>query len=113
MNTDINIQSNFKENILKTIKDTPNINNEPLFGNEYINMMNSYIKNPFIEDYTRTKKFETNDIIDFIEENKAILIEGIKDSKSMNKDEILNNMENKLNDTLIALDYYDRHFKSF
>ena len=84
-----------------------------VYGNEYKSMMNSYIKNPFIKQYSKTIQEATNDMINYIQENKKLLRIVLKDLLIIDKDETLNNIETKLNDILEAIENYKSHFKSF
>ena len=82
-------------------------------GNEYINMMNIYIRKPFIEQYTKTIEQETNEMLHYIEVNKEPLILVLNDLEIINKDDTLNNIEIKLNNTLKAIEDYNSYLKNF
>ena len=112
MKNDITLKNSFDENIMDLLKVIIE-NKRYIFEDEYINMMNTYIKNPFIEKYNRTLIEKANDMINFIEENIEYLRIELDDVLVMNKDETLNNMEIKLNNTLKAIDNYNSYFKSF
>ena len=112
MINDKTIKDSFDTNILDLVNTILN-EKKYIFENEYIKMMNTYIKNPFIEQYKTTLNKETMAMLDFIEENKEILRIQLKDLLSMNNDEVLNNIETKLNNTIKAIDDYKLHFKSF
>ena len=112
MENDYTLKTSFNDTILNLIK-TLLDNNRYLYGDKYINTMNSIIKNPFIEQYTNTIEQATKDMIDYVEENKELLRIELKDLLVMNKDETLNNIETKLNDRLKAIENYISHFTSF
>ena len=69
MKNDFTLKSSFDENIMDLIK-TILENKRYIFENEYINIMNSFIKNPFIDKYSKAIKEGTNDMLYFIEENR-------------------------------------------
>lgn len=76
-------------------------------------MMNDFIKNPFIRDYTNILEKETNNMLEFIGLNKEYLNVQLKGISTIKKDETLNNIETKLNNTLKALDDYKNNFETF
>ena len=83
------------------------------FEKEYTNKMNNCIKNPFIQQYSKTLNKETNDMIDFIEENKVKVKAELNKIFTLKPDDILSEIENKLNNTLKAIEAYNLHFNSF
>jgi hypothetical protein len=83
------------------------------FENEYISMMNTYIRNPFIEQYTKTLKESTDEMLNFIYENKEVFRLELEGLLTMNKEETLNNIDSKLNDTLKLVDEIKTYFDSF
>ena len=106
------IENSFNESVINLVNSIIN-DKKYLFENEYIKMMNAYIKDPFIEQYSKTLKSETNKMLEFIEDNKEQLRIQIDDLLSMNVDETLNNIETTLNKTLQAIEDYNFHFDSF
>ena len=84
-----------------------------IFENEYINKMNNYIKNPFIQEYSKTLNKETNKMLDFVEENKELAKADLNGIFTLKPDDILSEIENKLNNTLKAIEAYNLHFNSF
>ena len=109
---DFTLKNDFNQNIrdlMFTIFD----NKKDIFENEYINKMNTYIKSNFIEHYTKIVKESTDNIFNFIAENKEALRIEVKELLVMNKDETLKNIENKLNDTLNSIEEYQEYFESF
>ena len=111
MKNDITLINSFNISIIDFIKILLE-NNRFVYGNEYKTMMNSYIKNPFIKQYSKTIQEATNNMINYIQENKELLRIELKDLLIIDKDETLNNIEIKLNDTLEAIENYKSHFKS-
>ena len=88
-------------------------NKRNIFEDEYISMMNTYIKFPFIEQYTKTIGESSDDIINFIAENKESLRLEMKDLLNMNADETLKNIYSKINDTTNSIEEYNTYFGNF
>ena len=84
-----------------------------IFENEYISKMNNYIKNPFIQEYSKTLNEETNKMLEFVEENRELAKADLNTIFTLKPDDILSEIENKLNNTLKAIEAYNLHFKSF
>ena len=72
-------------------------------------MMNNIIKKPFIEQYTLTFNKET-EMNYFIEEIKEEGRDDLNQLFTLNSDNILNDIEIKLNNTLKAVQLYNYHF---
>ena len=71
--------------------------------------MNNIIKKPFIEQYTLTFNKET-EMNYFIEEIKEEGRDDLNQLFTLNSDNILNDIEIKLNNTLKAVQLYNYHF---
>ena len=84
-----------------------------VFEDEYINMMNSYIKNPFMEKYSNSLNKDSKDMLYFLEENKEVIRGRLNKISASNSDEVLFDIDNKLNNILKAIDQYYLHFNSF
>ena len=84
-----------------------------IFEEEYTNKMNNYIKNPFIQQYSKTLNKETNEMLDFVEENKVKVNADLNKIFTLKPDDILSEIENKLNNTLKAIEGYKLHFNTF
>jgi hypothetical protein len=84
-----------------------------IFENEYINKMNNYIKNPFIQEYSKTLNKETNKMLDFVKENRELAKADLNGIFTLKPDDILSEIEKKLNNTLKAVEAYNLHFNSF
>ena len=100
-----NLNKNFKNNIIYLIYPLIEKQTDTL-KNEYTNMMNDYIKAPFIKQYTKTLKESTEDLIDFTNDNKEVFKLEINGLLVFDKNEVLNNIEKKLNETLNSLKEY-------
>jgi len=84
-----------------------------IFENEYINKMNNYIKDPFIQEYTKTLNKETDKMLNFVEDNKDLAKTDINEIFTLDPDNVLSEIENKLNNTLRAVESYNLHFNGF
>jgi hypothetical protein len=65
-----------------------------IFENEYINKMNNYIKNPFIQEYSKTFNKETNEILDFIHKKKDLVKPYLDGIFTLKPDDIFSEIEN-------------------
>ena len=83
------------------------------FEDEYINKTNNYIKRPFIQEYSKTLNKETNEMLYFIEKNVDKAKVDLNEIFTLKPDDILSEIENKLNSTLKAVESYNLHFNSF
>ena len=111
MKNDVNIGLKFSTNV-KTIIEQSLDGNRNIFENEYLNMMNNIIKTPFIEQYTKRIQKETNEMNYFIEKTKEEGRDELNKIFTLNSDNILLDIENKLNDTLKSVQLYNNHFTS-
>ena len=84
-----------------------------LFEDKYISIINIYIKKPFIDQYTKILIQEKSEILDFVEKNIETIKILLNQITTMEPDETLSNIENKLNKTLNAIKDYNSHFDSF
>ena len=75
-------------------------------------MMNS-IKNPFIEQYKKTLNKETNEANYVIQKIKEQSRDYLNKIFTLNPDDILLNIENKLNNTVRAVEAYNYQFNTF
>jgi hypothetical protein len=108
----INEAFNFNKKILLYIEQILD-GKRYIFENEYINKVNNYIKNPFIQEYSKTLNKETNKMLDFVEENKELAKADLNGIFTLKPDDVLSEIENKLNNTLKAIEAYNLHFNSF
>ena len=111
MKGDADIEENFDQNIRTIIEQTLD-GRRDIFENEYLNMMNKIVKTPFIEQYTKTINKETNGMKFFIEKTKEEGREYLDEFFTLNSDNILSDIENKLNNTLKAVQLYNNHFNN-
>ena len=111
---DISLKEDFNSNIIDLLSSILE-NKRYTFEDEYINMMNTYIKNPFIEQYIKTLNESTDDMLNFIFENKEVFrieLEGLL-IMDEDKEKVLNRIDTKINDTLNLVEEIQVYFKSF
>jgi len=75
--------------------------------------MNNFIKNPFIEQYKTTLNKETNEMKYFITKLKEEAKVGLNKLFTLNTDNVLTDIENKLNNTVRAVEAYKSHNETF
>ena len=111
MKDDVNIGLKFSKKV-KTIIEQTLDGKRNIFENEYLNMMDNVIKANFIEQYSKRIQKETNEMNYFIEKTKEEGREELNQLFTLNSDDILLDIETKLNDTLKAVQLYNYHFNS-
>ena len=109
---DVNIKIDFNSKIITIIEEALD-NKKSLFESEYMTMINSYIKSPFIEEYRKILIKEKNNILGLIDNNKESLKIKLDKLSIMEPDQTLTDIENKLNETLYSINIYNLHFNSF
>ena len=105
LKTDIYIQYALEDNI-KTILNKILDNNSNYLENEYINIINIYIKNSFINQYKNMIIAESNDMIKYIDENKNIIKKNLDSLNTFKTDIIYSNIEKKSNDIIDSIENY-------
>ena len=106
------IKLNFTDEILNCINGVLN-STEEKFKNEYKNMINKYIKNPFIEKYTETLNEKTNEILDYIETNREQIRLELDKIFTLNSDSILAGLNSKLDNTKKSVQAYISYIDNF
>ena len=109
---DNSLKNDFNTNIIDLLSSIIE-KNRYIFEDDYINMMNTYIKNPFIEQYSKALKESNDDMLNFIFENKEQLRTELEDQLSLDKEETLHSIDIKINDTLNLVEEIQKHFDSF
>ena len=112
MKIDPNIEIAFNDNIKEYIRQILD-GKRYVFENEYIQSINTYIKDPFIKQYSKTLNDESKDMIYFIEKNKEDVRSKFNVLFNLKVHDVLLDIEEKLNNTLKSLEAYISHFNSF
>ena len=112
MKNNENIILNFNNDIKEMIEQIMD-GKRFIFENEYLNLMNTYIKGPFVEQYTKAINKETDDMSYYIEKRKQDLRVYLNEIFSLDIDNVLSDIDNELNNTLKAVNEYSSHFNTF
>ena len=85
----------------------------PEMGNNYIKALDIYLKQRLISSYKKTLEDKTNEIINYVQGKKEDLKSQIGDFFSLGTDQVLNEVNQKINNTLNAIQNYNEYFESF
>ena len=88
-------------------------NLEDTFRDDYLNIMNDYLKDKLITSYTKVMNQKTAEMIQSVVEKRESLKSKLDDLFSLEPDEVLTEINNKINNTLASIDRYNSHFNSF
>ena len=105
---DMKFDTNLKNKIIEIING--NIHN---YENDYNNMMQTYIKKPFIEKYETMLREATEEMKSFIDKIKIELKVELDKIFTLDSDLVLADIQTKLNSTIIATEEYNKHFSTF
>jgi hypothetical protein len=83
------------------------------FNDKYTNLMNNYFKDKLISSYTKVMNQETEEMVLSVVEKRAILKSKLDDLFSLDPDTVLNEINNKINNTLYLVDSFNSHFNTF
>jgi hypothetical protein len=72
--------------------------------------MNEYFKDKLITSYTKTMNKETKEMVATVEDLRESLKVKIDDLFSLDPDEVLSDINNKMDNTLNSIDRYNKHF---
>ena len=109
---DVSIETNFTGIVRQEILDNL-IELRDNFNNDYLNLMNEFFKDKLITIYTDTINKETKNLVKNIEESREGLKVNIDDIFSLDPDEVLDDINNKMNNTLASIYRYNNHFNTF
>ena len=109
---DVSIESNFSSIVRQEILDNL-INLRENFNNDYLNIMNEYFKEKLISSYTSTINKQTKEMVMTVEDLRESLKINIDDLFSLDPDEVLNDINNKMDNTLYSINKYNTHFDTF
>ena len=112
LQNDAIISISFNEKIMKKINMTL-ATLIPDMGNNYINILDKYLKQRLISSYNLILEDKSNEIINYVQSKKEDLKSTIGDFFSLGTDEVLNEVNQKINNTLKAIQNYNEYFESF
>ena len=110
--SDVSIEQSFSTTIIYEIM--KNLNElEDNFNENYTNLMNNYFKDQLISSYTKVMNQKTEEMILSVVEKRALLKSILDDLFSLDPDTVLNEINNKINNTLYLVDRFNSHFNTF
>ena len=110
--TDIFIESNFNELINKKIEENMNL----VQGNiekDYISILNQYFKEQLITPYSNITNLKTNEMIETIRNEREMLKSKIDNLFTIEPDDVLNDINLKINNTIYSIEEYNSHLNTF
>ena len=106
---DVSIEKNFTGIVRQEILDNL-IELRDDFNKAYLNLMNEFFKDKLITSYTKTMNKETKEMVATVEDLRESLKVKIDDLFSLDPDEVLSDINNKMDNTLNSIDRYNKHF---
>ena len=79
----------------------------------YLNLMNNLFKEKLISSYTNNINQKTSEIVLRVNEERETLKLKLDDFFSLEPDLVLNEISNKINNTLYSINEYNSHFNTF
>ena len=110
--SDVSIEKSFTEIVRQEILDNV-IELKDVFKDDFLSIMNEYFEDKLITIYTKTLNEETKNFVAFVEELREGLKANIDDIFSLEPDEVLNDINNKMSTTLASLDKYNNNSNTF
>ena len=109
---DVSIEYSFsriiREEIIKNLDEIENN-----LSDYYLNLMNNLFKEKLISSYTNNINRKTSEIILRVNEERETLKSKLNDFFSLEPDIVLNEINNKINNTLYSINEYNSHFNTF
>ena len=109
---DVSIETNFTGIVRNEIIDNL-YKLEDYFKDDYLNLMNKYLKENLIKSYSKVMNEKTAEMILSVEEKRESLKAKIDDLFSLEPDTVLNDINNKINNTLYSINKFNSHFNTF
>ena len=109
---DVSIQLSFSSTLLEKINDNL-IESMPQMEKNYQDMLQKYLKEKLLISYTNVMNQKTNEMVKLVNEQKTILKSKIDDLFSLDSDKVLNEVNQKINNTLDSINDYNNYFESF
>ena len=112
LETDTSIQLNFNELIYGKIEENIiSVQND--IERDYISLLNKYFKEQLISSYTEVMNSKTNEMVEIIKNDREILKSRIDDLFTVEPDSVLNDINNKMNNTLVSIKNFNAHLNTF
>ena len=97
-----------REEIMKNLYEL-----EDNFNEDYFKLMNNYFKDNLISSYTNIMELKTSEIISKVTIEKENLKSKLDDLFSLESDIVLNEINNKINNTLYLINIFNSHLNTF
>ena len=109
---DVSIKDNFDSDIYDEITEMIfSLEND--FNKSYLDLMNKYFKDKLISSYTKVMNEKTADMVLSVEEKREMLKANLDDVFSLEPDSVLNDINNKINNTLRSIKKFNNHLTDF
>ena len=109
---DVSIERSFNELVLKRID--ANLNTmKPEMEKNYQTKLELFLKDKLIDSYSKTINEKTREMVRLVNEQKEELRSKIDDLFSLDSDRVLYEVNEKINNTLDAINEYSNYFETF
>ena len=112
MKNDDEISQSFNIRVLKKINDSLTVT-IPEMGNNYEKMLEKYLTEKLTSSFKKLMNDKTKDMIRFVNEKKMTLKSKLSGLFSLDSDQVLVDINQKINNTLESIKNYQEHFASF
>ena len=109
---DISIQRSFSNLILEKINDNL-IEMQPIMEKNYQDMLEKYLKERLINSYSKVMNDKTKEMAKIVSEEREKLRTKIDDLFSLDSDKVLNEVNQKINNTLDSINEYNNYLGNF
>jgi len=112
LQSDVSIKQSFDKIILDKINDNL-IQMQPEMEQNYVNMLDYFLKDKLINSYSNVMNNKTKEMIKLVRENKEVLKSKLDDLFSLDSDQVLYEVNQKINNTLDSIYEYNNYFETF
>jgi len=112
LQSDVSIKQSFDKIILDKINDNL-IQMQPEMEQNYVNMLDYFLKDKLINSYSNVMNNKTKEMIKLVRENKEVLKSKLDDLFSLDSDQVLYEINQKINNTLDSIYEYNNYFETF
>ena len=109
---DVSIQSAFKKIVLDSINSNL-ILMQPEMEKTYQNMLDKFLREKLINSYTKVMNDKTKEMVKLVNEEKEKLKSKLDDLFSLDSDQVLSEVNEKINNTLDSVNAYNNYFETF
>ena len=109
---DVSIKQSFNKIILEKINDNL-IEMQPAMEKNFNDKLEIYLKEKLINSYSKVMNDKTKEMVKLVNEQKEVLKSKIDDLFSLDTDSILNEVNEKINNTLDSINEYNNFFETF